>query len=351
MKHTKSLLITFLFLCMAVSLSAQQGNVAAGGDATGTGGSISYSIGQTDYLICTSGQGIISLGLQQPSLYSLPLEFEIPEIIISDGEVLCFNTEETVIIAGYGKHFTFQDGGHADIIAGINIVMKQGTTTVEHGGTLHAYLSDVFCNVSESLLASFEEQIQPEPGLTPALRETFFKVYPNLTTGDFTLEIPEFEASSALTVDIYTIQGHLILSRELPVEQRYTFSLAGMLKKDIQMVITNDNAPQFGAKIIRHCFEKNNFNQSFTYPYTLLENEHIEGFHRSFANALSKHSFWDLNPLIEQLTILYEKHNNVSLHGLIANHPSALFWKLCHKGMIARIFNEKSKCVKNSITR
>jgi PKD repeat protein len=157
--------------------------------------------------------------------YSVPSVYEVPDISIVEGETPCFNATETVIVAGDGKQFTVQDGGSAEIIAGINIVMKHGTT-VEHGGTLHAYISDVFCNAPESFLASFEEQIQPEPELTPAWRETFFKVYPNPTTGDFTLEIMEFEASFALTVDIYTIQGHLILSRELPPEQRYTFSLA-----------------------------------------------------------------------------------------------------------------------------
>jgi hypothetical protein len=226
MKHSKHFITTCLFLCFSAMLLAQQGNVAAGGVATGTGGSLSYSIGQTDYIMYSSYQGSISLGLQQPFAYSVPLELEIPNTTVTDGEALCFNAELTVIVAGDGKHFIIQDGGHADIIAGINIIMKHGTT-VEHGGTLHAWISDVFCDQPESLLASFEEHIQPEPAFEPVLKETFFKVYPNPTTGDFTLELLEFEEASSLLVDIYTIQGHLILSQELPLDQRYTLSLSG----------------------------------------------------------------------------------------------------------------------------
>lgn len=227
MKHTKHFITTclFFFNCSAI-LVAQQGNVAAGGEAIGTGGTMSYSIGQVDYLAYTSPQGSLSLGLQQPFLYSVPIVLEIPEIVISDGEVLCFNAEETVIVAGDGKLFTVQDGGSAEIIAGIHILIREGAT-VEYGGMLHAYISSDYCNQQVSLLASFDEQIIPiEPVFEPENSNGFFKVYPNPTTGNFTLELLEFEEHSIIQLEIFTMQGHLILSKELPVEQRYTLSLA-----------------------------------------------------------------------------------------------------------------------------
>lgn len=56
MHRNKHLLFTSLFLLWnSMNLSAQQGNVAAGGEATGTGGNMSFSVGQTDYL-CYSNQ-------------------------------------------------------------------------------------------------------------------------------------------------------------------------------------------------------------------------------------------------------------------------------------------------------
>lgn len=50
----------------AFSLSAQSGPVASGGNGTGSGGSVSYSIGQIDYISATGSGGNINEGLQQP---------------------------------------------------------------------------------------------------------------------------------------------------------------------------------------------------------------------------------------------------------------------------------------------
>jgi hypothetical protein len=220
-----SLFTCILFAFATSGILAQQGNVSAGGDATGTGGTMSYSVGQTDYFIHSSEQGSLNFGLQQPWIYTLPTTYEIPDIIIGDEETLCFNATETVIVAGDGKQFIVQDGGHADNIAGQNVLLKDGTS-VEYGGSLHAYISDDFCDPPESLLASLEEDIQSEPEFEPVMKETFFKVYPNPTTGDFILELLEFEETATLLVEIFTMQGHLITRVELPTEQQYNFSLA-----------------------------------------------------------------------------------------------------------------------------
>ena len=56
------LLVAFRPVC----LHAQEAIPAAGGDATGNGGSVSYSIGQVDYSTNTSANGSVSEGVQQP---------------------------------------------------------------------------------------------------------------------------------------------------------------------------------------------------------------------------------------------------------------------------------------------
>ncbi|MBK7667166.1 MAG: T9SS type A sorting domain-containing protein [Sphingobacteriaceae bacterium] len=57
--------LVLLFISSCTLSYAQQGPVAAGTSTTGAGGSISYSIGQIDY-IYPSGTGSSSEGLQQP---------------------------------------------------------------------------------------------------------------------------------------------------------------------------------------------------------------------------------------------------------------------------------------------
>lgn len=227
MKHVKPFLIAGILLCLsAINLLAQHGNVAAGGDATGIGGSMSYSIGQTDYMMYSSPQGNLSLGLQQVYVVVLPV-LEIPETTVYSGEVLCYNATETVIVAGNGNHFIVEPNGFAEIIAGHNILMREGTS-VESGGSLHAYISTTWCNNQTSLLAANDEEIlTTKQDFKPELTNCFFKVYPNPTTGDFTLEFLEFEEFSNIQLEIYSAQGRLVLGKGLPAGKQHILTIAG----------------------------------------------------------------------------------------------------------------------------
>jgi hypothetical protein len=56
----------FLLGSFAVNLHAQSHTDAAGGNATGSGGSLSYSIGQIDFTRQAGTTGVLTLGVQQP---------------------------------------------------------------------------------------------------------------------------------------------------------------------------------------------------------------------------------------------------------------------------------------------
>ena len=66
--HSKSLAVLLFF--MVHLLSAQETTTAAGGEATGTGGSSNYSVGQVFYNTNSSGTGSVSQGIQQSVLIS-----------------------------------------------------------------------------------------------------------------------------------------------------------------------------------------------------------------------------------------------------------------------------------------
>jgi hypothetical protein len=61
----KKLSLSF-FLLLGLKLIAQQGTVATGGDASGSSGSIAYSIGQIDYTAVSNSSGSFNAGIQQP---------------------------------------------------------------------------------------------------------------------------------------------------------------------------------------------------------------------------------------------------------------------------------------------
>ncbi len=222
------LLISVIILISVMpETNAQQGNVSAGGEATGTGGSLSYTIGQVDYLTYSSAAGSISFGLQQVWMTCIPELYEIPDLIIGDSEYMCFNATGTVIVAGSGKQFIVLHGGYAEIIAGQKIILKQGTL-VEYGGMLHARIDDVYCEQVQSLLASISIEDTPAmPEIETTLNESFFEVYPNPTAGLFTLELLNHTESSNIYIAIYNMHGSMVLSAELPAQAQYNFNLTG----------------------------------------------------------------------------------------------------------------------------
>jgi hypothetical protein len=62
MKHISFL----LFLCIPLLMSAQQGIMSAGGNASGECGSVSYSFGQVFYRLGTGAGASVAEGVQQP---------------------------------------------------------------------------------------------------------------------------------------------------------------------------------------------------------------------------------------------------------------------------------------------
>lgn len=56
----------FLFSFLPLISFSQQGVVSAGGEATGTGGSAAFSVGQVDYMNYSGSGGKITEGIQQP---------------------------------------------------------------------------------------------------------------------------------------------------------------------------------------------------------------------------------------------------------------------------------------------
>lgn len=58
--------ITIALMGTCYSGLAQSNTVSGGGEATGSGGSVSYSIGQVDYINSSGSGGSVNQGVQQP---------------------------------------------------------------------------------------------------------------------------------------------------------------------------------------------------------------------------------------------------------------------------------------------
>jgi len=73
-------LTTIIALICTVGLHAQETVLATGGDATGAGGSSSYTVGQVVYTTNTGTNGSVAQGVQQPYEISTSVGIEVTAI-------------------------------------------------------------------------------------------------------------------------------------------------------------------------------------------------------------------------------------------------------------------------------
>jgi len=66
MRHFIKYSVVFYLFAYAMAIQAQTVIPATGGNATGAGGSVSYTIGQVVYTTNTGANGTVSQGVQQP---------------------------------------------------------------------------------------------------------------------------------------------------------------------------------------------------------------------------------------------------------------------------------------------
>lgn len=84
MKNPYSFLFVFAIIIFTTNYGhTQQSVTAAGGDATGTGGSSSYSIGQVVYTTITGSEASLAQGVQQPYEISTTSGIDVPGIELS----------------------------------------------------------------------------------------------------------------------------------------------------------------------------------------------------------------------------------------------------------------------------
>ena len=81
MRYLKTTLAVLFALLAAVELHAQESPTASGGEFTGAGGIVSYSVGQVVYTTNTGTNGSVAQGVQQP--YEISTTVGINETFIN----------------------------------------------------------------------------------------------------------------------------------------------------------------------------------------------------------------------------------------------------------------------------
>ena len=101
--NRKTLLIIGCSLVLAVKTStAQQASVAVGGNASGSGGYVSYSVGQIDFTTNTGPNGYVNQGVQQT--YEIKIVLGIEEEQINLDVQVYPNPTTSNLMLNVGQH-------------------------------------------------------------------------------------------------------------------------------------------------------------------------------------------------------------------------------------------------------
>ena len=173
----------------------------------------------------TSIQSIVygaDLTFTTPS--DIPVNTTVQNDTVHTGQTRCYNALQTITIAGSGSTFVVENGGSATMIAGQKITYLPGTK-VNPGGYLHGYitLTSEFCNFTASPMVAADAGTLE----APSAGKPMFRIYPNPTTGIFTLETPEQLRNQQVSYEIFGIRGEKILTAVHPSLEKEIISLEG----------------------------------------------------------------------------------------------------------------------------
>jgi hypothetical protein len=191
---------------------------------TSTGGSQAVTCGYNGNGGCFGSKTITVTVKPLP-----PTNRTIFNTVVPTGQTFCSDATDTLFLPGKHSMFQVQSGGSAILIAGKDIRITFGTI-VSSGGYFHGYISNncLFCNALPHTLPQVLKQEELTEGLNEQLGETagnsYFRVYPNPTTGHFTLESTNGENLSGL-VEIYGMRGEKLFSGKLKPGRKHELSL------------------------------------------------------------------------------------------------------------------------------
>ena len=154
---------------------------------------------------------------------AVPSTTTIQNITVLNGQTLCYDATQTIMVAGIGTTFIVQSGGHATLIAGQNILYYSGTR-VFPGGYMHGYIAPggPFCGVLTPSIAAVLNGNEENPAISSP---SSVKIYPNPTTGAFTIELGGDFNTDILKVDVFGMHGEKVYSEILRKEVKHKFSL------------------------------------------------------------------------------------------------------------------------------
>jgi hypothetical protein len=229
MRHKKLKISTLLLLGLGLTgMQAQESVNATGGDASGSGGTFSYSFGQFACQSFFEGNSSVAQGVQHPFEFfdtgqTVPDTYELANATLTDGEMLCYNALENITIAGNEGPVEIQPNATAEFIAGQSIRFLPGFHA-QAGSFVQARITTTgeFCDgydVSGAVQAPPQVTEKSVELISLADDPADFKpdmsvnVFPNPNNGRFRVELINFDNKAQ--VYVYNQLGAILYQAEI----------------------------------------------------------------------------------------------------------------------------------------
>ncbi|MFZ4520292.1 MAG: cohesin domain-containing protein [Bacteroidales bacterium] len=157
----------------------------------------------------------------------VPTNSTVENVNVAASHDTCFSAINTISVAGNGTTFTIDNGGSATFVAGQMISFFPGTSVVP-GGYLHAYitLNGHYCDQPlNPVVSSLVSEEKTTSGAPEVLSNQSVRVYPNPTTGNFTVEVMGDSQALMSKVEIYSMNGVKVRTENLDNLRKHEFSM------------------------------------------------------------------------------------------------------------------------------
>jgi hypothetical protein len=147
---------------------------------------------------------------------------------VREGERRCYEEVETIVTGGDGTGFLVESGATVNLVAEQNVRMRPGTH-FKQGSGVHVLIGSggTYCLNHMSKSAAIVEQADEQPEELRSF-SAYYRIYPNPTSGVFTLELREAGLSSQISVDIFNSIGEKMRHEEVSIYRQYNFDISDL---------------------------------------------------------------------------------------------------------------------------
>jgi hypothetical protein len=155
------------------------------------------------------------------SVITIPATLVLQNLTVTGTQ--CYSALQTITVAGGTTTFVVQSGASVTMIAGQKISYLPGAK-VKSGAYMHGYITTngQYCSLTQPSMVS---TVTGEDEVPVNEKDLRMKVYPNPTTGFFTLELNGWNPAESFHAEIYNMNGISVMSKEFNGETKYRISL------------------------------------------------------------------------------------------------------------------------------